>query len=105
MHYKALKIASSAAELHGYGLQIATTMPFPKTFMDFAYRNSELLKRANDQKEASQKKSQMVMARKKSVVELYEALVHLNDMPGDLDQDTLRKWLIHLQYKFINSAS
>lgn len=105
MHYKALKVPTTAPELHGYGLQVAHTMPFPHTFLKRAETNRQQLVATNDARKSAQQKSQQILGRKKSIVDLYEALVHMSDMPGDLDQETLKKWLVHLQFKFIDSVS
>lgn len=105
MHYKAFKVPTSAPALHGYGLQIAQSMALPQRFLDYARANWQTLTDTNTARQHSQEQSQRILGRKKSVVDLYEALVHLSDMPGDLDDATLKKWLLHLQYKFIDSVS
>lgn len=105
MHYKAIKVPTLSPALSGYGLHIARSMAFPETFLKFAEQNQKQLIATNNARQAAQQQSQQALARKKSVVDLYEALVHLSDMPGELDETTLRKWLLHLQYKFIDSVS
>lgn len=105
MHYKAMKIPSDAPELHGYGLQVAHTLPFPKRFLEYAETNRQQLVDTNEARKSAHEKSQQILGRKKAIVDLYEALIHMSNMPGDLDEDTLKKWLLHLQYKFIDSVS
>lgn len=122
MHYKAQKTnhSSSAGRgegpldttttrglMPGYGLKIASTMVFPAQFLAEAVevkRRLAVAQAARSQNAATQ--GDTALARKKLVLELYETLVHISKLDAtQLDPTSLRRWLVALQNKFIESCT
>lgn len=96
---------SSSTTLQGYGLTVSKAFPFPAQFLDFADRNQQLLLASSQSRHRTQVAAQQRQARAKRVLEMYEALVHLGDMPGELDAETVRRWLVNLQAQFLDAVA
>jgi DNA mismatch repair protein MSH4 len=124
MHYKAQRTNHSSSNaggsegsletttsthMPGYGLKIANAMLFPARFLAEAEEVKQRLTAAQARRErdaAAQSQGNTAMARKKLVLELYETLVHISKLDTtQLDPTSLRRWLVVLQNKFIESCT
>lgn len=114
-----------------YGLMLAKSLPFPQKFIDLAYENRNILQENENRQTLLNEKGSITEAaattidetstttstttklvgpaqlwrQKKKITDLYEALVHIDEIYYENDtesDDQVKKWLLFLQNQFIN---